>query len=401
MTGRLALLYGRAAEQSVIGRLVADAREGRGGALVLRGEPGIGKTALLDYAAWAADRHEPGVTAVRVIRGAGVESGAGLPFAGLHLLLGPARDRVAALPPRQQEAVRGAFGQGPAAPAGRFLVGLAVLSLLTELAEDGPLVCLVDDAQWLDRASADALVFAACRLHAGGIAVVFAARDHGAASAHGGPGGPGRLTLAAAAAAEVGDFARARARAARAASQTADPIARARLTNVHAVADSGQGKLRPAHRLLVGGADLIGELDPPRATRMLMHAMHRAWFLGGRALSDTAGRLETAGRTVPEPLRPLARLMLCPAARAAGQPGDDLERLAELVARARSARAGDPLDLTLVALASLVTGLNPDARDLLAALAADARAPGRTGRLPAVLTCLAQALVSKDGSATG
>jgi hypothetical protein len=121
-----------------------------------------------------------GGTAVRVIRGACAESEAGLAFAGLHLLLGPALGRVAALPPRQQKALRGAFGLGPASAAGRFLVGLGVLSLLTELAGDGPLLCLVDDAHWLDRASADALVFASRRLHAVGIAVVFTARDHGA-----------------------------------------------------------------------------------------------------------------------------------------------------------------------------------------------------------------------------
>jgi DNA-binding CsgD family transcriptional regulator len=556
--------------------------------------------------------------AVRVIRDAGVESEAGLPFAGLHMLLGPALDRVAALPWPQQKALRGAFGRGPATPAGRFLVGLAVLSLLAELAEDGPLLCLVDDAHWLDQASAGALVFASRRLPAGGIAVVFAARDHDAPfaasglpelrlggldgasassllSEHGGaalppevcrlilaeasgnplglielpaaclgscaaiiePGRPalrlsgrlqrafggqvrrlpgptqalllvaaaegggdlpvvlaaggafaaaaadlepaeqarlvsvqdgtvtfchplvraavydgatlaqrvaahravadalrdaadagrrawhlaaaatgpdegtaaelertaarararggyaaaaaaceravqltadpaalpGRLTLAAEAAAEAGDFGRARALAARAAGPSADPIARARLATVDALADSGQGNLWSAHRLLVGGADLIGDLDPPRATRMLMHALHIAWFLGDRALSDTAGRLEAAGRAVPEPLRPLVRLVLCPAAQAAQQPSEDLDRLADLVAAARSARAGDPFDLTLVALASLVTGLNSDARDLLAALAADARAQGRTGWLPAVLTCLAQVLV--------
>jgi hypothetical protein len=181
VTGRPVLLHGRAAEQSVIGRLIADARKGRSGALVLRGEPGIGKTALLDYAAWAADPQERGMTAVRVIRGAGVESEAGLPFAGLHMLLGPALDRVGGLPPPQQKALRGAFGQEPATPAGRFLVGLAVLSLLHELAADGPLLCLVDDAHWLDQASAGALVFASRRLPAQGIAVVFAARDHAAA----------------------------------------------------------------------------------------------------------------------------------------------------------------------------------------------------------------------------
>ena len=626
-------LHGRAEEQAIIGRLIAEARAGRSGALVLRGEPGIGKTALLDYAASAAGTAgivgtagTAGLEPVRVIRGTGAEAEAELPFAGLHLLLGPALDRLPALPGPQQEALRRAFGLEPAlqpaGPADRFLVGLAVLSLLTELAEDGPLLCLADDAHWLDRASADALGFAARRLQAEGIALIFAARspdtafpapglpavrlgglDPAAASAllmeHGGarfpadirgrilaeasgnalglielpaaylaapgaaaapsqPGGPslpltdrlrrtfcrqvrqfpgttqslllvaaaessgdlsvvlnaagefgataadlepaeraglvhvldgtltfrhplvraavhqgapliqrvtahralagalpgaadadrrawhlaaaatgpdeevaaelertaakatarggyaaaaaayeravqltadpaaqaGRLTLAAEAAAETGDFDRARALAARAAGQTADAVTRARLAYVRALADFGQGHLRAAHKLQVDGAEPIAGLDPVRATRMMMHALHIAWFLGDPVLtSDTARRLESIGRLAPEPAGPLVRLMLCSAAQAVEQPREDLRRLADLVAQARTAQADDPFALTLVAAVSLVTGLNWDARDILAALAAQARAQGQIGWLPTVLTCLAQALV--------
>ncbi|GAA3096829.1 helix-turn-helix transcriptional regulator [Streptosporangium carneum] len=162
------MLHGRTAEQAVIDRLLSEARAGRSGALLVRGEPGIGKTALLDYAA-AGD--------MRVIRGTGVESEAELPFAGLHLLLRPVLDRVSALPEQQERALRAAFGLASAQAGDRLLVGLAVLSLLSELAEDGPLLVLVDDAQWLDRASTDALLFAARRLDAEGVALILAARE--------------------------------------------------------------------------------------------------------------------------------------------------------------------------------------------------------------------------------
>ena len=105
-----------------------------------------------------------GADGFRVIRGAGIEEESELPFAGLHLLLRPALDRIDALPGVQAEALRGALGLAKAGPPDRFLVGLAVLSLLAELAAEQPLLCVVDDAQWLDRASADALLFAARRL---------------------------------------------------------------------------------------------------------------------------------------------------------------------------------------------------------------------------------------------
>ncbi|MFF4415857.1 AAA family ATPase [Streptosporangium sp. NPDC001559] len=162
------MLYGRAAEQAVIDRLLSEARAGRSGALLVRGEPGIGKTALLDHAATGD---------ARVLRGTGIESEAELPFAGLHLLLRPVLDRLDALPEQQERAVRAAFGLAAVQAGDRLLVGLAVLSLLSELAEEGPLLVLVDDAQWLDQASTDALLFAARRLDAEGVVLILAARD--------------------------------------------------------------------------------------------------------------------------------------------------------------------------------------------------------------------------------
>jgi DNA-binding CsgD family transcriptional regulator len=159
------VLCGRRQEMAVIDRLLDG-----GGALVVRGEPGIGKTALLDYAVAAAE-------GMRVIRATGIEAEADLPFAALHLLLRPVLDRIDGLPQPQRLALAGVFGQGPATPSDRFLVGLAVLSLLAEVADDRPLLCVVDDAHWLDRASADALLFAARRLETDGIALLFATRD--------------------------------------------------------------------------------------------------------------------------------------------------------------------------------------------------------------------------------
>jgi DNA-binding CsgD family transcriptional regulator len=164
------MLHGRSAEQERIDALLAAARAGRSGALVVWGEAGVGKTALLDYAAGAAG-------GMRVLRGTGIESEAELPFSALRLLLRPALGRLNDLPGPQAAALRGAFGL-PAAPgADRFLIGLAALSALAELAGDGALLCLIDDAQWLDRASADALLFAARRLDAEGIVLLFATRE--------------------------------------------------------------------------------------------------------------------------------------------------------------------------------------------------------------------------------
>jgi DNA-binding CsgD family transcriptional regulator len=164
------MLYGRREQLAAIDQLLAGMRSGRAGSLVLRGEAGIGKSALLAAA-------EGKAAGARVLRVTGVESEAELPFAGLHALLRPALDEIGALPERQAAALRGAFGMAEVTVADRFLVGLGVLSLIAELAEGRPVLCLVDDAQWLDRASADALVFAARRPHAERAAVLAAARD--------------------------------------------------------------------------------------------------------------------------------------------------------------------------------------------------------------------------------
>ncbi|NDU76244.1 AAA family ATPase [Actinomadura sp. DSM 109109] len=165
------MLYGRDGELAAIDGLLDRARAGRSGTLVLRGEAGIGKSALLDHAAGAAD-------GMRVLRGTGIESESGMPYAGLHLLLGRHLDRIGGLPGAQAEALRAALNLGgPEAESDRFLVGLAVLTLLSDLAEERPLLCLVDDAHWMDASSAEALLFAARRLDAEPIALVFAARD--------------------------------------------------------------------------------------------------------------------------------------------------------------------------------------------------------------------------------
>ncbi|WP_328290504.1 ATP-binding protein [Nocardia aurantiaca] len=162
-------LRGREREQEALDALIAGARDGHSAALVLRGEPGIGKTALLEYAVTHAD-------GLRVLRGTGVEVEAELPFAGLQLVLRPALERLSGLPEPQRQALAGALGLGP---GGRepMLTGLAVLSLLTDYADGAGLLVVVDDAQWLDRASQDALLFAARRLHAEGLAMLFGVRE--------------------------------------------------------------------------------------------------------------------------------------------------------------------------------------------------------------------------------
>jgi DNA-binding CsgD family transcriptional regulator/tetratricopeptide (TPR) repeat protein len=163
---------GRPRERGVLDRFVAGVRAGEGRALVVRGEPGVGKTALLDYLAGRA-------SGCRVARAAGVQSEMELAFAGLHQLCAPMLDHAASLPVPQREALRTAFGLSAGPVPDRFLVGLAVLGLLSEAAGERPLICVVDDEQWLDRASAQALGFAARRLAADPVGLVFAARVPG------------------------------------------------------------------------------------------------------------------------------------------------------------------------------------------------------------------------------
>src|SRR3954462_15344711 len=168
--GPAEVLHDRRGEREVLGRLLAAVRGGQGRVLVVSGEAGVGKTALLASAIGSA-------AGFRVIRAVGVESEMELAFAALQQLCAPMLDRLDRLPVPQQEALGGAFGlRGGNAPD-QFLVGLAVLSLFSEVAEEQPLVCVVDDAQWLDLASAQALVFVARRLLAESVALVLATRD--------------------------------------------------------------------------------------------------------------------------------------------------------------------------------------------------------------------------------
>jgi predicted ATPase len=164
------VLRGRDREQAVLDRLLDELRTGDSRVLVLRGEAGIGKTVLLDHVQERASD-------CRVVRAAGVESEMELAFAVLHQLCAPLLNSLARLPGPQSDALSTAFGLGAGAAPDRYDVSLAVLGLLSEVAEERPLVCLVDDAQWLDRASAQALAFVARRLLAESVAMVFSLRE--------------------------------------------------------------------------------------------------------------------------------------------------------------------------------------------------------------------------------
>jgi DNA-binding CsgD family transcriptional regulator len=163
---------GRDREREVLGRLLKAGRDGDGGVLVVHGEPGVGKTALLE---WTIEQGRQ----FRVVRTVGVEGEMELPFAALQQLCSPLLDRSERLPAPQRAALTVAFGLSAGEAPNPFLVGLAVLGLLSEAADERPLLCVVDDAQWLDRASARALAFVARRLLAEKIALVFAAREPG------------------------------------------------------------------------------------------------------------------------------------------------------------------------------------------------------------------------------
>jgi len=170
------LVLGRDQERDAIDRVIEATRQGLSSALVLRGEVGMGKTTLLDNAVAAAPE-------LRVLRLAGIESEAEFGFGALHRLLLPFADEVARLPDRQRAALESAFGLDVAVPADRFIIGLAALSLLANAARRQSLLCIVDDAQWLDRESLDALTFVARRLRADRIALLFAVREFPDASA--------------------------------------------------------------------------------------------------------------------------------------------------------------------------------------------------------------------------
>ncbi|HEY7440611.1 MAG TPA: AAA family ATPase, partial [Acidimicrobiia bacterium] len=163
-------LLGRRSECAQLDQLLHDVHAGQSRVLVVRGEAGIGKTALVDYLVAKA-------VGFRVARAAGVESEMEFAFAGLHQLCAPMLDRLGSLPAAQGDALRTALGLGTGDAPDRFLVGLGVLGLLSEIAEERPLVCVIDDAQWLDRASAQIIAFVARRLLADPVGLVLSVRE--------------------------------------------------------------------------------------------------------------------------------------------------------------------------------------------------------------------------------
>jgi DNA-binding CsgD family transcriptional regulator len=166
----MGVLLDRAAETAALERVLAAMRDGLSGVLVLRGEAGIGKTALLE---WAVDQ----ANGMRLARVAGVQAEMGMGFAGLHQLLIPLLGGLEQLPGPQQQALGSAFGLVAGPPPDRFLVGLAALTLLTDAAAGRPVLCLVDDAQWLDQVSVEVLGFIARRLYADRVGVLFTVRE--------------------------------------------------------------------------------------------------------------------------------------------------------------------------------------------------------------------------------
>src|SRR5882757_122539 len=162
-------LRGRRRERERLGRLLTAIRSGRSGVLVVRGEAGIGKTALLEYLIEQS-------SGCIVARATGVQADMELPFAGLQQLFGSMPASLEPLPDPQRDAVEVAFGLRSGPAPDRFEVGLGILGLLAEVAEQEPLLCVIDDAQWLDQASARTLAFVARRLMAESVALVFAVR---------------------------------------------------------------------------------------------------------------------------------------------------------------------------------------------------------------------------------
>src|SRR5260221_13397004 len=163
-------LVGRQRERAVLERLLDTARNGHGAVLVVHGEPGVGKTALLEYAVEAGEDF-------RVVRAAGVEREMELDYATLQQLCSPILEFIERLPEPQRDALGVAFGLNAGHAPSPFLVGLAVLGLLSDAAEQQPILCVVDDAQWLDDASTRALAFVARRVLAERVALVFATRQ--------------------------------------------------------------------------------------------------------------------------------------------------------------------------------------------------------------------------------
>jgi hypothetical protein len=167
-------LFDRAEERALIDAVLSQARAGTSGVLLITGEPGLGKTALLEYAAGAARDLQPDL---RVVRVSGAEAEMELAFAGLHQLCAPFLPVLAELPGPQRTALETAFGLGTGVLPDPFFVGLGVLGLLSASATRRPLLCLVDDVQWLDQPSARALAFVARRLDADAVALIVSRRE--------------------------------------------------------------------------------------------------------------------------------------------------------------------------------------------------------------------------------
>jgi hypothetical protein len=163
-------LTGREREISTLETLLDTVRGGGSGALSIRGEPGVGKSALLEHLITSAAK-------CKVVRAIGVEGEVDLPYAGLQQLCRSMSDGIAALPDPQRDALGVAFGLSAGPPPDRFIVGLAALTLISETAEKQPVLCVIDDAQWLDRETTHALAFIARRLGADSVALVFATRE--------------------------------------------------------------------------------------------------------------------------------------------------------------------------------------------------------------------------------
>ncbi|MFE1319644.1 LuxR C-terminal-related transcriptional regulator [Kitasatospora phosalacinea] len=290
------MLHGRTTETAAIDRLLDDAREGRGGALVLRGEPGIGKSALLGHAA-----ERGGQRGMRVLRSAGVEGESELPFAGLHLLLSGVLDRIGSLPEAQAGALRGALGlQARPTTGDLFLAGLGVLTLLSELAAEQPVLAIVDDAHRLDAESLRVLLFAARRLGAERVAVLLAGREGEGPDAPGLPelpvgpldGAAAELVLAAAAgAAELPGPARALVlREARGNPLALLELPAAQRKSEHYASPYGVACL-PAHsRLLRTFTETVATLPPATRTVLLVAAADENGRLD--AVLAAAGRLD-------------------------------------------------------------------------------------------------------------
>ncbi|WAL66477.1 LuxR family transcriptional regulator [Amycolatopsis cynarae] len=370
---------GRDEERNRLRALAAGAEQGRSAALVIRAEPGAGKSALLEQVAEEAAE-------VRTLRTRGIEAESDLPFAALHQLLRPLLDGLALLPPPQGDALRAALGLTAGAAPDRFLVGLATLTLL---AEHGPLLCLVDDAHWIDPASLAALVFAARRLDAEGVVLLFATRNADGDE------------FAAAGIAELslrpldGD-----SRAATYQSATSATARAARLTAAATLlADAGRGD--EASALINQAARLGGTTPELVALRARIEfedgAPQAAWrllFDGGPELLVEAARVAWSTGDVNGLRRVSERLtgsaaelvrgavdLLC------GDPGRGLATIRRHAGDHTHDGAEAPVNNTSLALMS---GDLATAEDSLLTLDAKLRSRGSIGWLPGVLTVLAE-----------